>query len=125
MAERVVIVTGVGSAGQLGYALAQHFIAGGARVIVTGFHDEVRGLAEALGARAVSIGVRADLTSDADVSEVLRAAAAWGRLDVLVNTAGGLSVTGDVADTSPESFTREITRNAETVLRMSRAALPL
>jgi NAD(P)-dependent dehydrogenase (short-subunit alcohol dehydrogenase family) len=125
MSERVVIVTGVGSAGQLGYALARHFIDAGARVIITGRRDDVRSLAESLGGRNVCQGVRADLTSQTDIDGVIRAAAAWGRLDALVNTAGGLSVTGTVADTDADAFAREMTRNAETVLLMSRAALPM
>ncbi|HEX6694303.1 MAG TPA: SDR family oxidoreductase [Longimicrobiales bacterium] len=125
MSERVVIVTGVGSAGQLGYALARHFIDAGARVIITARRDDVRSLADSLGGRDSCQGVRADLTSQADIDGIIRAAAAWGRLDVLVNTAGGLSVTGAVADTDADAFAREMTRNAETVLLMSRAALPL
>lgn len=72
------------------------------------------------------VAVRADLTSDDDIEHlfaVLRER--FGRVDSLVNVAGGLSVIRAVSDTTPDEWQRELSRNAETVLRMSRAALPL
>jgi NAD(P)-dependent dehydrogenase (short-subunit alcohol dehydrogenase family) len=49
----------------------------------------------------------------------------FGRLDSLINVAGGLTVMGSISDTTPEEWQRELQRNAETALRMTRAALPL
>ncbi len=125
MRDRVAIITGVGATGQLGYAVAQRFVAAGARIVVVGLTDDIRALATQLGERDRVIGVRADLTRPSDVDGVIRATSAFGRLDALVNIAGGLTVTGTIEDTTPEQFQSEMRINAETALTMSRAALPL
>lgn len=114
------IVTGVGDRGQVGFAIAQTLIAAGARVCITG-HGPVDDVAAELGAA----GVQADLTSESDVARVIAfAIETLGRVDLLVNVAGGLTVIKPIADTSFGEWEREIRRNAETVFLMSRAALP-
>jgi NAD(P)-dependent dehydrogenase (short-subunit alcohol dehydrogenase family) len=126
MDGRVAIITGVGDRGQLGFALAQKFLAAGARVVITGLAPDVEQLAAELTPAAHVAAVRADLTNDEDVARVVAAASdRFGRLDALINAAGGLSVIATVADTTVEQWQREIQRNAETVLRTCRAALPL
>lgn len=124
MSERVVIVTGVGDRGQVGYAVAEAFVSAGARVVVTSWGDGIRGRAGELGESVV--GVAADLTDPAGAESVVSAARdRWGRLDVLVNVAGGLHVTRSVSSTSPDEWQREVDSNARTAFLMSRAALPL
>lgn len=124
MAERVVIVTGVGDPGQVGYAVAEAFVARGARVLIVGRDEEVRDRARALGEDVTAIA--ADLTEGDSAAAVAEAAAdRWGRVDVLVNVAGGLHVMKPVARTSPEEWDREVASNARTAFLMSRAALPL
>jgi NAD(P)-dependent dehydrogenase (short-subunit alcohol dehydrogenase family) len=126
MDGRVVIITGVGDRGQLGFALAQKFLAAGARVVITGVRASVEQLAAELTPAEHVVAVCADLTNDDDVARVIAAAAErFGRLDALINAAGGLSVIAPVGETTAEQWQREIQRNAETVLRTSRAALPL
>ncbi|MEO5509214.1 MAG: SDR family oxidoreductase [Longimicrobiales bacterium] len=125
MRDRVVIITGVGSTGQLGYAIARRFAAAGARLVVVARTDEIRSLATELGDRDRIVGVRADLTRQADVDGVIQAARAFGRLDALINVAGGLTVMHSIDDTTSEEFRREMSINAETVLMMSKAALPM
>jgi len=127
MKGKVAIITGVGARGQLGYAIADRFLVAGASVIVSARGATVQALAEELGHMGRTVqGVAADLTSASDVSRLIETARErFGRLDVLVNVAGGLSVIKPLAQTSPEEWRREIERNAETVLRVSNAALPL
>lgn len=125
MTGRVVVITGVGAAGQLGFAVASKFFAAGARVVVAGHSDAVRGLADQLGPRDRVLGVRADLTTSDGVAAVAAAAASLGRLDVLINVAGGLTVIDSVENTTGDKFRHEMAINAETVLLMSRAALPM
>ena len=122
---RVALITGVAHEGQLGYAIAKRFVEEGARVIVSGFPDDPRALAQTLGERDAVLAVRADLTADADLAELIRAAESFGRLDILVNVAGGLTVIAPIEDTDAAAFRREMTRNAETMLLLSRAALPM
>lgn len=126
MTNSVVIVTGAADRGQLGYVIARRFLDAGARVVISARSDALDETAQALTPHGDVLAVRADLTSDADVARLIDATRQrFGRLDALINVAGGLSVTATVEDTTPEEWQREIERNAGTALRLSRAALPL
>jgi NAD(P)-dependent dehydrogenase (short-subunit alcohol dehydrogenase family) len=126
MRDHVAIITGVGGAGQVGYAVAARFLAAGARVLVTDRSAEVVELAKSLGTEDAVIGIQADLLVDDDVARVITLARdRYGRADSLINVAGGLSVMGSIEDTAPAEWQRELQRNAETALRMTQAALPL
>ena len=124
MSDRVVIVTGVGDRGQVGFAVAEAFVGRGAHVVVTGRTDAIEGHARELGDDVV--GIAADLADVDGVQKVVEAARErWGRIDVLVNVAGGLHVMKSVADTSPDEWQREVDANVRTAFLMTRAALPL
>jgi 3-oxoacyl-[acyl-carrier protein] reductase len=126
MTDHVSIITGVGDDGQVGYVVARRFLDAGARVVVTDIAPAVEQLAARLGEQERVAGVQADLTADPDVDRVITAVRErFGRLDSLINVAGGLSVVRPLADTTPEEWQREQQRNTETTLRMVRAALPL
>ena len=124
MTDKVVLVSGVGAAGQVGYALAAAFLARGARVIVCDLNPAVAQLAAELGPGAA--GMHADL-GDPQACDALIAAigAEYGALDALINAAGGLSVIKPLADTGVDEWEREMKRNARTAFLLSRAALPL
>ncbi|HUP89847.1 MAG TPA: SDR family oxidoreductase, partial [Longimicrobiales bacterium] len=99
------VVTGVGDRGQLGFAIAEGLQQAGAAVCSFGLQD-------------------GDLTKEDDVARLIATAIErLGKIDILVNVAGGLSVIKPLADTTHEEWERETTRNAETVFLMSRAAL--
>lgn len=88
LAGRTAVVTG-GAQG-LGYAIAEQFIAEGARVILGDLDiDRTRAAADALGGVDVARAVRCDVTSAADVDALVAAALAeFGGLDIMVNNAG-------------------------------------
>ena len=88
--ERVVVVTG-GSRG-VGAGIVAAFAAAGARVVTCGRHD-----AEVDGA----LFMKADVRKPAEAEKVVaKAVEQFGRLDVLVNNAGG-SPHSLAADQSP------------------------
>jgi 3-oxoacyl-[acyl-carrier protein] reductase len=121
-----VIVTGVSNLEQVGYAVAERFLRDGASVIITARRESVVGLAERLGALGDVTHVIADLMRAEDVEQLVAAARErFGRLDALINVAGGLTVTGPLAETGIDQFEAEMRRNAETMLRVTTAALPL
>ena len=125
MTDRVVLITGAADRGQLGFTLARRFLQAGARVVISA-RDRIDEAAAALAADGDVLGVAADLSRDDDVTRLIDATRErFGRLDALVNVAGGLSLVASVADTSPEAMHHEIERNAGTALRLIRAALPL
>lgn len=126
MRDHVAIITGVGDAGQIGFAIARRFRDAGARLLITGLSPQVEQLAAELDTGGRVIGTSADLTSDADVGRLIELATErFGRIDALINVAGGLSVMKPLVETTPQEWQRELQRNTETVLRMSNAALPL
>jgi NAD(P)-dependent dehydrogenase (short-subunit alcohol dehydrogenase family) len=126
MNGHVSVITGVGRRGQFGYSLARRFVDAGARVVITDIGADVEAIAEELSEHGDVVAIRAQLLSDDGVESIMRVVRErFGRLDSLVNVAGGLTVVASIEDTTPEQWRREIERNAETALRMSRAALPL
>ena len=88
LSGRTAVITG-GAQG-LGYAIAEVFIAEGARVVLGDLDlDRTRAAADALGGADVARAVRCDVTSAAEVDALVTAAVAeFGRLDVMVNNAG-------------------------------------
>jgi NAD(P)-dependent dehydrogenase (short-subunit alcohol dehydrogenase family) len=121
----VVLITGVGDRGQLGFALAEYFLHRGARVAITARTPRVGAFADELGRLGEVIAEPGDLTSEDDAARIVRTTIEhFGRIDALVNAAGGLSISKPIANTDPEEWTGEIVRNAETALVITRAALP-
>jgi len=92
LAGKVAVITGGGSG--IGRAAAKLFVAEGTRVIVAEI-DAALGEASAQQAGDGARFVRTDVTDDGSVSAMVRQARqAFGRIDVLLNCAGG-SVTED------------------------------
>ena len=85
---QTAVVTG--AAQGLGYAIAQRFIAEGARVVLGDVNlDATQAAAEKLGGRDVARAVRCDVTSSAEVDALVAAAVdGYGQLDIMVNNAG-------------------------------------
>ncbi len=123
--DRVAIVTGVGGRGQVGYAVAESLLTRGARVVVADISSVVQDLARELGAHGAVEAVTSDLSKPEGARRVVDVALErFGRLDALINAAGGLGTTAPVVETELDGWRREIERNATTVYAMTRASLP-
>ena len=85
---RTAVITG--AAQGIGFAIAELFVAEGARVVLGDIDADAAATAAArLGGDAVARGVGCDVTSGADVEAMIAgAAAAFGSVDVMVNNAG-------------------------------------
>jgi len=123
---KVVLVTGVGRAGQIGNAVALAFGRAGARIVAcdrdaVGVASRVKEF-EALGIEArPSAG---DLTEpDIAALAVETALRHFGRLDAVVNVAGGLTTWGPVEKATSADFDREIAINLKTAFFVSQAAI--
>ena len=124
MSNKVALVTGVGHRGQVGYIVAQRLLDAGAQVCVTDVAPGVTQLATDMGANA--IGIQADLTDETAVRALIEGIRShFGRLDIVVNVAGGLSVIKPLAETESAEWRREMQRNAETAFTVTRMALPM
>lgn len=123
---KVVLVTGVGRAGQIGHSVARAFGEAGARLV--GTDRNAVGLAERIKEFAAA-GIEArpaagDLTEpDVAALAVETAVKHFGRLDAVVNVAGGLTTYGPVEQGGPDAFDREIAINLKTAYLLSRAAV--
>jgi NAD(P)-dependent dehydrogenase (short-subunit alcohol dehydrogenase family) len=124
--DKVVLVTGVGRAGQIGHAVASAFGRAGARIVASdrnavAVSERVREFAEAgIDARPAA----GDLT-EPDIARLAVEVARkhYGRLDVVVNVAGGLTTFGPIEKTTVVDFDREIAINLKTTFVVSQAVV--
>jgi NAD(P)-dependent dehydrogenase (short-subunit alcohol dehydrogenase family) len=106
MSNSVVLITGALTG--IGRAAALAFAKEGARLVVSGRHDEAGAALAAelrdLGAEAEFI--RADVRHEGEVRSLVdRTVARFGRLDVAVNNAGSEGKPGPVTEQTAEGFT--------------------
>jgi NAD(P)-dependent dehydrogenase (short-subunit alcohol dehydrogenase family) len=124
--DKVVLVTGVGRAGQIGNAVALAFGKAGAKIVAcdvnaVGVAQRVREFAaQGVDARPCA----GDLTQpDIAALAVEVALKHFGRLDVVVNVAGGLTTYGPIEKITAEAIDREIAINLKTAVLVSQAAI--
>lgn len=110
VAGKVALVTGAGSAGGLGQAIARRLAEEGAHVYLTDIDgDGAAARAEEIGHGA--IGLAHDATDEAAWREVLaRIEGAHGRLDILVNNAG-IAILYPIEEMTLELFERQMAVN--------------
>jgi NAD(P)-dependent dehydrogenase (short-subunit alcohol dehydrogenase family) len=123
---KVVLVTGVARTGQIGHAVGEAFGRAGAKLVAAD-RNAVAVAERVREFKAMGIDARpaaGDLT-EADIAAlaVETAIKHYGRLDVLVNVAGGLVMYGPLAETPPDVFDRQLAINLKTAYLMSRASL--
>ncbi|KAJ8137356.1 hypothetical protein OY671_009431, partial [Metschnikowia pulcherrima] len=118
---KLAVVTG-GSSG-IGSAIAQIFVANGARVVVTGRREqELDDAVAALGPRAVAF--RGDVASLEDSDRSFESVAAMGKLDVSVANAG-IAESVTLEELTEEHFDRLFSINVKGAVFAVQKALPL
>lgn len=124
--DRVVIITG--AAKGMGAAITNGFAAEGSRLVLSGRDmDAIDPVARAAGQAGREVLVaRCDITSPADCDALAQQALSrFGRIDVLVNVAGGTGPIGETAwTTSPDAFGEIIELNITGCFNTMRAVLP-
>ncbi|HXW96142.1 MAG TPA: SDR family NAD(P)-dependent oxidoreductase [Gemmatimonadales bacterium] len=123
---KTVLITGVARPGQIGHAVALAFGKAGARLVAVdrnavGVAERVREFAaQGIDARPAA----GDLTEpDVAALAVETALKHHGRLDAVINVAGGLTTFGPVGKSDTTGFDREIAINLKTAFLMSQAAV--
>ena len=125
----LALITGIGRQGQVGEVVARAFAERGAAVVVVDrLADEAAARARALveaGHGASAYGC--DLTSPDDVAALAARIRTeqGGRIDALVNMAGGFASGGTVADGAVDAWQRMLAINLTTAYLATRAFLPL
>jgi len=122
--NKIAIVTGAG--GGIGGAIAARYAREGAKLAVADIDGEAAqatvGRISSQGADAIS--VIADVTQKKSVEAMVKATLdRWGRIDILVNVAGGAD-RKRVIDMSAEDWDRIVEMNLKSVFLCSQAVLP-
>lgn len=123
---KVVLVTGVGRAGQIGNAVALAFGKAGARIVACD-RDAVGVAARVKEFASLGIDARpsaGDLTEPDIASLAVETALRhFSRLDAVINLAGGLTTWGPVEERTAADFDREIAINLKTAFLVSQASI--
>ncbi|MBI3127748.1 MAG: SDR family oxidoreductase [Candidatus Tectomicrobia bacterium] len=122
---QVAVVTG-GGAG-IGLAVVERFASEGAKIAVLDF-DPGRGAAAAERAKeagAEALSLQADAGSRADAERAAREVLSrWGRIDILVNCAGGFTHTDTLEDLAEAEWDRIVDWNLKSAYLCSQQAAP-
>ena len=122
---KVVLVTGVARPGQIGHGVAKAFGEAGARLVLADVNAvAVAERAREFAAHQMTAEPAAGDLTDPDVAAhaVEVAVKKFGRLDALINVAGGLTTYGPADQLDMKGFDREMNINIKTAFLMSRAA---
>lgn len=126
---KLVVITGVGRAGQVGEMLAQRFAQSGATVALID-RDEAALKERAADLRKAGhkvIAAVADLTNPESVAKAVAECTDNGKLGVngLVAAAGGFAMSGPVADSDFAAWQRQLQISLFTAYLATRAFLPM
>lgn len=102
LSQRVAIITG--GSGGIGYAIARSYIESGAQVIITGTNKEIlQRCCSELGDKAAYIVLNLKETGSFRM-KVEEAASIFGKIDILVNSAGAFSTQNDFLYVDEEEY---------------------
>lgn len=124
----MVVLTGVGRAGQVGEIVARAFADAGAQLALIDRDAEVDArAAELTGGRNAASAHICDLTKWDEVEATAQriGTESGGSIAALVNLAGGFAMSGPIADSDPAVMHKQIAINLTTSYLATRAFLPL
>ena len=119
----VAVITGAGTG--IGEGTAHVLARAGARVVLAGRREaQIEQVAAAIreeGGQAVAVAT--DVTKDEDIENLMQAAIdKWGRLDILINNAGGSPIQAPLIDLPREEWDATVALNLTAVWNCTRYA---
>lgn len=124
---KISVVTGVSHDGQIGQAVAKALAEEGAKVVICARQQsnvEARA-AELRRTGASVLPITASLTEESQVQRLIDGAMAeFGRIDILVNLAGGLTRYKPATEVSLDDWNSELNNNLLSAFLTSRAVFP-
>ncbi|WP_332646510.1 SDR family oxidoreductase [Lysinibacillus sp. 54212] len=124
--DKVAVVTGAASG--MGKAIAILYAKEGAKVVVSDLTLEGAGatVAEITEFGGIATAVAADVSNEADVHRLIKAALnSYGTLDILVNNAGIMDNFAPVGDVKDELWEKVFAVNVTGIMRTTRQAMPI
>jgi len=125
---KVALVTGAGSQIGFGKAIALLLAKEGCdTVAITDINlDDAKLTAEAVKALGrKSIAIKADVTNQAEVPAMVKKVIdEYGKIDILINVAGGIMGGGPLEEQNPEIWDKDINLNLYGTMLVSRAVVP-
>src|ERR1700712_2129964 len=120
---KIAIVTGAASG--FGEAIAHRFAAQGAKVVIVDLNEaKAKTVAAAIG-ESKAIGVRADVTSRADIDAMVATTIdTFGVPDIVVNNAGYTHKNRPLLEVDEETFDRVMSVNIKSIYHMVHAVVP-
>jgi NAD(P)-dependent dehydrogenase (short-subunit alcohol dehydrogenase family) len=126
--DQVVMITGVSHPGQVGYGLAAAFAREGAHLAISARNAErANARARELQAEGASvIAIPADLSTEEGANALVQGTlAAYGRINILVNLAGGLTKYRPSDELTLAEWESELNNNLRSAFLCTRAAWPI
>ncbi|WP_411282342.1 SDR family NAD(P)-dependent oxidoreductase [Gemmatimonas sp.] len=131
-AGKLIVITGVGRAGQVGEAVALAFAQRGATLALLDVQPaEVEARAAWLTERGFAATAHVANLADANAAKVAadevveRTKAQFGgHVHAVICAAGGFGITGPISDADPAAWSKQFTINLETAFGATRAFLP-
>lgn len=120
--NKTALVTGAASG--FGRAMAERFVAEGARVAVVDINvDGAAAVADVLGDAGIAVGC--DVTDGAQVQAAVDTAVeAFGRIDIAVNNAGWSHPNQPLLDVDYDTFRKVYAINVDSIFHMTHAVVP-
>lgn len=120
--NRVAIVTGAASG--FGAEISRHYIAEGAKVVVSDMNEDgAKKVAAEFGDNAIA--VKCDVSLSAEVNNLVAAAIKkFGKVDIVVNNAGYTHKNRPLLEVDEEIFDRMFDVNVKSIFLMTRAVVP-
>jgi NAD(P)-dependent dehydrogenase (short-subunit alcohol dehydrogenase family) len=126
--NQVVIITGVSHAGQVGFALASAFAREGASLAICSRNTErVNARAQELQAAGAKVlPIASDLTTEEGAQSLIQQTlATYGKINILVNLAGGLTKYMPSDELSVADWDAELNNNLRSTFLCTRAVWPV
>jgi len=125
--DKVALVTGTGSQIGMGRAIAVTLAREGCDIVSAdidiGGAEKTAEEVKSLGRKAIALKV--DVASSSEINEMVKAALAeFGKIDILVNTAGGTAGAGPLHQAQEEKWQKDIAVNFIGSMNCAKAVLP-
>ena len=127
LTDKVAFITGAGSQLGMGKEIALTLAREGCHIVASDINlegaEKTAGEVRNLGRKAIAL--RADICNSIEVKKaVAEAIEKMGKIDILVNVAGGATFGGPLAEMSEENVDKELTLNLKGAMNCTRAVLP-